>query len=261
MTKPSRPVSNGREDAAGSSRRRDRAPRFAKPVTTSGVFTDSVPPAITTSHWPEHSRSRATAMAVAPDAHAVDAARVGPWAFRASATSPADRLDSSIGTSEGDTASGPSRSSRWCCASPAPMPPKLHPTTTPTRAASQAAQSRPASATASVAASSANWVGLLRRNAFRRPSIPVSMSSMAQQKSTGRPSRSACDAAVVASPLQTRCQVASAPTPAGVSRPRPVTTTSGALTADCLPRPPGSPRPEPRLRSGWSCGAGPRPAG
>ncbi|CAM5289605.1 hypothetical protein SMICM304S_09203 [Streptomyces microflavus] len=76
ITKPSRSAANGRDAPAGSAVRVESAPIRAKAVTTSGVSTDSAPPATTTSQLPPSSRSRATATAVAPEAQAVAGARL-----------------------------------------------------------------------------------------------------------------------------------------------------------------------------------------
>ncbi|CAM5540206.1 hypothetical protein SCYAM73S_03080 [Streptomyces cyaneofuscatus] len=223
ITNPSRSSANGRDAPAGSAVRVESAPIRANAVTTSGVSTDSAPPATTTSQDPPSSRSRATAIAVAPEAQAVAGARDGPPAFRAMATSPAAALGIIIGTSSGETASGPEAASLAALSTRTETPPTPTPRTTPTRPPSHTAGSRPASATACRAATTASFTNRAIRHTERPPTASSrSIASTGQAKSTGRPASSSHRRAVECpehSPSQKLCSSA----PAGVTRPTPVT--------------------------------------
>ncbi len=100
-TKPSRPVSQGRETVVGSPSFLDSAIMFAKAAIGSGWIAASVPPASTTSARPSRIRSIAIAIASLPDAQA----EVGAWtAARAPylrLTLAAGALGMSIGYGEG----------------------------------------------------------------------------------------------------------------------------------------------------------------
>src|SRR5262249_60924821 len=78
ITKPSRPLSHGREARSGASFRLESARMTSKPPTASGVMTDSVPPAIAESASPYWIFRYASPTACAPVVQAVTGARVGP---------------------------------------------------------------------------------------------------------------------------------------------------------------------------------------
>ena len=79
-TKPSRPLSNGREARSGSSLRVDIARIAAKPAIGSGCTHASAPPTSTTSARSKRSRSRPQRMASAPEAQALTGACTPPLA-------------------------------------------------------------------------------------------------------------------------------------------------------------------------------------
>ena len=77
-TKPSRPRSNGRDAAAGSSLRRDRARRLPKVARPIGVTARSQAPARQTSTSPSRSQCRPISRAWLPLAQAAESASAGP---------------------------------------------------------------------------------------------------------------------------------------------------------------------------------------
>ncbi len=142
------------------------------------------------------------------------------------ATSPAAALGIIIGTSSGETASGPEAASLAALSTSAETPPTPTPSTTPTRLPSHRAGSRPASATACRAATSASFTNRAIRHTDRPPTAASrSMPSTGHAKSTGSPASSSHRRAVECpehSPSQKLCSSA----PAGVTRPMPVTATA-----------------------------------
>ena len=77
-TKPSRSLSNGRLAAGGSSLRIDRARAEMKPPRPIGVMAASEPPVTMTSAWSCWMARRASPMAWAAEAQAVETAVLGP---------------------------------------------------------------------------------------------------------------------------------------------------------------------------------------
>lgn len=83
--------------------RRDSARSRAKHVAVMRERPDSAPPASTKSQALESSRAAATAMAVAPEAQALETVKLGPAALRLRATSAAAMLGTLLGRASGDT--------------------------------------------------------------------------------------------------------------------------------------------------------------
>ena len=79
MTKPSRPVSQGRLAPCGSSLRELSALALAKPAMAVGVMAASDPPASMTSASPYWIMRPASPMAWVPVVHAVTIDRLGPF--------------------------------------------------------------------------------------------------------------------------------------------------------------------------------------
>ena len=136
ITKPSRPVSNGRDAAVGSSLRVLSAPMRANAAIDVGVIAASVPPHTTTSALPSRIIRSPSPIALAPDAQAVDTQRLAPVKPCFIDTRPAVALTIIIGTRNGLTRLGPR--SRWTpiCASSVVRPPTPVPAITATRAGS-----------------------------------------------------------------------------------------------------------------------------
>ena len=107
MTNPSRPRSNGREAAAGSSLRVDSARIAAKPPTRTSLMPASDDPAIITSASPRRIISHASPRAWPPVAQADETAKLGPRAPKTMAAWPAARLGIAIGMKNGLIRSGP----------------------------------------------------------------------------------------------------------------------------------------------------------
>ncbi len=107
MTNPSRPRSNGREAAEGSSLRVDRARIAAKPPTRTSLIPASDEPAIITSASPRRIISHASPRAWPPVAQADETAKLGPRAPKTMAAWPAARLGIAIGMKNGLIRSGP----------------------------------------------------------------------------------------------------------------------------------------------------------
>jgi len=106
-TKPSRPLSKGRDAAVGSSDRLDNARIAANPAMGRGWIAASAPPATTTSASPARSISSPIAMASAPEAQALTGARTAARAPSARPTAAAGPFGMSIGTVCGPTRAGP----------------------------------------------------------------------------------------------------------------------------------------------------------
>jgi len=148
-------------------------------------------------------RSRGGAIAVAPDAHAVDVTRLGPRAPWPARSPPRPCSGSASGSNNGDTVAAPCSSSLACCFSQVAIPPMLHPMTTPTRAPSHAPVSSPASASGLVRGQQCKLGEPSSRKTLRRPSVATSSSATEQQKSTGSPARAGLAAARVELASQT----------------------------------------------------------
>lgn len=93
----------GRQACSGRSVRVDRARIRAKHAAVARARPDSQPPVRTMSQAPLRSRSRATPMAVVPDAQALDTVKLGPRAPVSMATSPATMLGTLRGSASGET--------------------------------------------------------------------------------------------------------------------------------------------------------------
>ncbi|HEY3871346.1 MAG TPA: hypothetical protein VGM10_23500 [Actinocrinis sp.] len=198
-------------------------PIFAKPAITRGLIMASAPPATAMSQYPSANRSRATPSAEVPEAQAVPMVRQGPVAARSMASWPAAMFGRLSVSRRGETCSALRVCRIRLCSSieAAPYPPT--PRTTATRAPFQVRGSRPASATASRAATTANRAQGSSLRAVRPPSSTAASNPGTRQEiPTGTPARSGSRAAV-GRPAHTRRQVGSTPIPAGVTRPRPVT--------------------------------------
>ena len=135
MTKPSRPWSNGREAAAGSSFRVDSAFMDAKPPTVASWMLASTPPAIIMSASPRRIVSQASPRAWPPVAQAETVAKLGPSAPVAIAIWPAPTLAMPIGMKNGEIRSGPRSPISSTLSNSVCTPPSPDPTITPVRAA------------------------------------------------------------------------------------------------------------------------------
>lgn len=223
-TKPSRARSKGRQLAAGSPVPAASASIRANAAAVRRSTAASLPPASARSQLPSRSRPAASPMALAPEAQAVPTARLGPRAFRASESWPAAMLVMNSGTASGATR--PPAASRSACSPQDGAPPKAEPVTTATRAPSQSAGSSPAWRIASPAATSAYWMNGPVRRARPAPSRAVASNSGTRQETRApEPARSG-SARAVECPAQTRAQQASAPRPAALTAPTPVTATA-----------------------------------
>jgi hypothetical protein len=111
MTKPSRPESNGREAAFGSSLRRESARIEEKPAMPTRVTGASVPPANITSARPSRIASRLSPIAMFDAAQAVHCEESGPRVPSSIETQPAPMFGMIAGIENGFTRSGPRVSS------------------------------------------------------------------------------------------------------------------------------------------------------
>ena len=106
-TKPSRPLSHGREAAPGSSLRLDSAIIWPKAAIGSAWTAASVPPQTTTSARPSRIMSMPSAIASLPEAHAETGVCTPALAPMASPMFAAGELGISIGIASGETRRGP----------------------------------------------------------------------------------------------------------------------------------------------------------
>lgn len=236
-TKPSRPLSHGREARSGSSLRVDMARIELKPAIGSGWMTASVPPATTTSARPARMMSRPSAIASAPVAHALATECTPALAPISSPTQAAGPLGISIGMVCGETRRGPdaSRTSSW--ASRVVAPPMPEPTLTASRSGSGPASASPASAQACRAAMMAIASERSSRRSFTRSSTSAgSTASWAAIRTGSCAAHSWVSALTPERPASMASQVDATSPPSGVVAPSPVTTTSGRLMIRTAPR-------------------------
>ena len=160
MTKPSRPASNGREAASGSSLRVESAFIDAKPPTVASWIPASTPPAIMMSASPRRIVSHASPSAWPPVAQADTVAKLGPMAPVAIATCPEPTFAMPIGMKNGEIRSGPRSAITRTLSNSVDTPPRPEPTITPVRAAVSSSRrpGSPASSSAWRAHTSANWM-------------------------------------------------------------------------------------------------------
>src|SRR3954469_4759488 len=229
-TKPSRPLSQGRDAFSGSSLRVDMARIEAKPASGSGLMTASVPPPMTTSARPERMMSRPSDSASAPVAQALAIECTPAWAPSSRPTQAAGPLGMSIGTVCGLTRRGPdcSRMSSWLSrvlAPPMPLP-KL----TARRSGSSPEWARPASAQAWCAATRAIASERSSRRIFTRSiTSEGSTASCAAMRTGNCAAHSWVSAVTPERPASMASQVDATSPPSGVVAPSPVTTTSVLL--------------------------------
>src|SRR5207248_11303673 len=105
---PSRSLSNGRLAACGLSLRSDRARAEQKPPRPIGVMAASEPPVTITSAWSCWMARRASPMAWAAEAHAVETAVFGPARPKWMEMLPAAALGIIFGITNGLILCGPS---------------------------------------------------------------------------------------------------------------------------------------------------------
>src|SRR5256886_4466999 len=226
-TNPSRPLSNGRDAASGSSLRVDIARMAANPASGSGWITASVPPATATSARPERRMSSAQATASAPVAQALVGACTPAFAPSSRPTHAAGPLGISIGIVCGLTLRGPdaSRMSSWL--SSVVAPPMPLPTTTASRSPSTPASASPASAHAWCAAiRAAASERSSRRSLTRSMTVPGSTFMAAAIRTGSCCAQSWVRAMTPDRPATIASQVDATSPPSGGVAPSPVTTTS-----------------------------------
>ena len=160
MTKPSRPRSNGRDAAAGSSLRVDSAFIDENPPTTASWIAASVPPASMMSASSRRIVSHASPIAWAPVAHAETVAKFGPSIPNAIATCPEPTFAMPIGMKNGLIRSGPRSAMSRTFSNRVQTPPSPEPRMTPVRSASAPSirPGRPAWSSAWRATTSPNWM-------------------------------------------------------------------------------------------------------
>ena len=157
---PSRPRSNGREAASGSSLRVERAFIELKPPTTASWIAASVPPASMMSASSRRIVSQASPIAWAPVAQAETVAKFGPSIPNAIATWPEPTFGMPIGMKNGLIRSGPRSAMSRTLSNIVATPPRPDPRMTPVRSASGPSirPGRPAWSSASRATTSPNWM-------------------------------------------------------------------------------------------------------
>ena len=136
MTKPSRPLSNGREAPSGSSLRVESAFIDEKPPTTASWIAASVPPASMMSASPRRMVSHDSPIAWAPVAQADTVAKFGPSIPNAIATWPEPTFAMPIGMKNGEIRSGPRSAMSRTLSNSVATPPSPEPRMQPVRSAS-----------------------------------------------------------------------------------------------------------------------------
>ncbi len=236
-TKPSRPLSHGREARSGSSLRVDIARIEEKPAIGSGWITASVPPATTTSARPARIMSRPSAIASAPVAQALATECTPARAPNSRPTQAAGPFGISIGMVCGETRRGPDASSTSSWASRVSAPPMPEPTLTPSRSGSSPESARPASDQAWWAAIRAIASERSSRRSFTRSSRPAgSTASWAAIRTGSCADHSWASELTPERPASMASQVDATSPPSGVVAPSPVTTTSMRLMIRTAPR-------------------------
>src|SRR6188768_3866555 len=229
-TKPSRPLSHGRDAFSGSSLRVDMARIEAKPAIGSGWITASVPPAMTTSARPERMMSRPSEIASAPVAQALAIEWTPACAPSSRPTQAAGPLGISIGTVCGLTRRGPEASRMSSCASRVCAPPMPLPKLTARRSGSRPESFRPESAQAwSAAISAIASERSSRRSLIRSSTSEGSTASWAAMRTGSCAAHSWVSALTPERPASMASQVDATSPPSGVVAPSPVTTTSVVL--------------------------------
>ncbi len=126
-TKPSRSLSNGRLFLPGSRSPGDSARAWMNPARPIGVMPASDPPVSITSAWSYWIVRRASPIACAPLAQAVEMAVFGPLSPNSMERLPAAALTIILGTVKGLTRPGPPSMKRVCCSSNSQNPPMPEP--------------------------------------------------------------------------------------------------------------------------------------
>ena len=226
MTKPSRPLSNGRDARSGSALRVESACMALKVAMPIRQIAASVPPVITATASPRRIHSAASPMALPADAHAETAAKLGPRAPNSMATRPAAMSGIIAGMVKGETRRGPISWRRSTAFSSHSRPPIPEATSTPT-SSGMAPMSRPESVTASRASATPRATQReVRRsslaprwstgsNPFTSPAMCVARSETSHSEMGTIPGR----------PRRHASQLAATSLPRGVTAPIPVTTT------------------------------------